>query len=408
MCGYKFKGRRGSSVLLSIRDSNKQKVIEDLDLGEDDYIDGENEFEISNLPNLLFLEDKFIKDENLEFEDFLERYSVKKIDELRYFSANNNKTYSLKDLCKEDKRLYRNILDENNINTNGIIEEKMVVPPFLFSNLQKMSIEYEKKEYTCYNYLMELFSLFAIADKTKIIESSNKTIFEFSIFSENSNMQTLCVPWKEWNFFEGKRYFNCYKWITERTKENFRIKTLIRIVRQYLVIVGMENSDANLQNSLDSILNRIILNETTEYFLQQNKLKDEFINYQKLELDSKKKLNNSLLGLITSIGVAYYGKVISGNVKDYNFFEKNRGLAILFVFSFIAVIYFVIIFMFEYGERKKYYDKLKSIYLDKFGFSKDDFESFLSRPRLFKGNLFSWMVLILFLIAIGMLVWIYF
>lgn len=388
----------GTSVILEVTESEKEQIISLLSLEEDSYSYEKNKIEIFQIMDTLFLETDFISSSNLEFEDLLKKYNDKEFSNLKYFSQNNFEIYKLSDKINEEKSMYKEIFDSNNIITNGIVEEKLIIPPTLFNELKEMYLKYDNENVNSLVYLTELFSLFAIADKSRIFIEEDKTYIEFTIFCENKENHVLKVPWKDWCFFNNNIYYKCFNWIILRNEESFKLSTLVKVVRQYLGTLGNIKDAGDLTNSLDSILNRIILNETKEYFTQQNKLKDEFIVYQKMELDSKKTLMKSLLGLITTIGLAYYGKVIS--ISKFEFTKKNESLAIIFIFGILAILFFTFTFIVNFFERRTYYDSLKKIYINKFAFSEKDFESILKRPTLKKGYGIYWITLIVFALVI--------
>lgn len=304
-----------------------------------------------------------------------------------------------------DKQNYNSIIEGNNIVTDGIVENRILIPPSFFYELNKMYELHEEESRKPLNYLSELFSLFIIADKSKISIETEDTYFEFTIFCEKKDNHILKVSWKDWTYFTNDAFYKCYQWILDRSIESFKTSTLLKVVRQYFENVSNLKKVEDLTASLDSILNRIIINETKEYFEQQNKLKDELILYKKMEMEANNALMKSLLGLITTVGVAYYSKVIL--VKQFDFTSKNKGIAVIFIFALVAILFFTFVFTVNFIERKNYYDSLRNIYLNKFAFSKEDFESFLDKPALIKGKKIYWITLIIFTIVIISLIYLY-
>ncbi|WP_317912439.1 hypothetical protein [Carnobacterium maltaromaticum] len=388
----------GTSVTIEVTEVEKNQLVTLLDLDGESYSYEKSRLEIHKKNNLLFLEKYFIDSLDLEFEDLLKKYNDKDLSSLKYFSQNDLKIYELSDKISNEKIIFKEIFDSNNIITNGIVEGKLVIPPSLFNELKEMYLEYDNEDVDSLNYLTELFSLLAIADKSKIYIEEDKTYIEFTVFCENKENHVLKVLWKDWNFFKNNVYYKCLQWIILRKEESFKLSTIVTVVRQYLGTLGNIEDVEDLTSSLDSILNRIILNETKEYFTQQNRLKDEFITYKKMELDSKKTLMKSLLGLITTISLAYYGKIIS--ITNFEFTKKNESLAIIFIFGILAIVFFIFTFVINFTERKKYYISLKKIYINKFAFSEKDFESYLKKPTLKEGYLIYWITLTIFTLVI--------
>ncbi|MEN2277887.1 hypothetical protein AAH973_08945 [Enterococcus faecalis] len=400
---YNFKydnfKSKGTSLIFKVNKENKDKMISLFELTEQEYeyVLSSNELKIYNVSNKLFLEKEFIVSDKLDFEQFLTRYSDKNLSEIQCFYMENAIFKPVSRKLEEERELYSKILDENNIVMDGISEDKIFLPPSLFSEI-KMACGYEKDDLnSALNYLSELFSLFMIADKSRIKIDDDEVYFEFSIFCENNDNHILNVLWRDWSCFNTSVFYQCYEWILIKSSENFKEKTLLQVVKQYLGnLSSMENLE-DITNSLDSILNRIIQNETHEYFLQQNKLKDEFIVYKKMDMESNNTLMKSLLGLITTIGLAYYGKVIT--MENFRFNEKNENLAIIFIFGLIAIVFFCISYLLNYVERKEYYKSLKDIYTKKFVFSEKDFEDTLKEPTIFKGHYKYWITLLCFFVT---------
>ena len=116
-----------------------------------------------------------------------------------------------------------------------------------------------------------------------------------------------------------------------------------------------------------------------------------------MDMESNNTLMKSLLGLITTIGLAYYGKVIT--MENFRFNEQNENLAIIFIFGLIAIVFFCISYLLNYVERKEYYKSLKDIYTKKFVFSEKDFEDTLKEPTIFKGHYKYWITLLCFFVT---------
>lgn len=79
----------------------------------------------------------------------------------------------------------------------------------------------------------------------------------------------------------------------------------------------------------------------------------------------------------------------------------------IFIFALVAILFFTFVFTVNFIERKNYYDSLRNKYLNKFAFSKEDFESFLDKPALIKGKKIYWITLFIFTIVIISLIYLY-
>lgn len=396
---------KGTSCSLKASEQEKDEVVKKLNLTEKNYSFKDGLLQIFNHENILFFESNFLVIEKLEFDFFLTKFKKKSLSDISLFNETTFELIQINKSIGNSKREFETLLEDNNIITDGISEDKLIIPPTLFSELQLSYSEKNFKEKRIYSYLAELFSLFAIADKTKISVEEDNTYFYFTIFRTNKNNHVIKVPWRKWDYFNGNIFFNCFEWITIKSKESFKLPTIIQVVREYLGTLDNISLSKDIISSLDSILNRIIKNETKDYFDQQNKLKDEFITYKKMEIESRNSLMKSLLGLISAIGLAYYGKVIG--IENFKFMMEDTGIALIFWFSLVAVTFFIFTFIVSYRERVSYYDSLRDIYIDAFLFSKDDVERVLKKPSLFKEQLLYWVTLIMFILGIIFMIYAY-
>lgn len=304
----------------------------------------DGEIEVFNSPRVLFLELDFIKKENLDFEDFLKKYSIKEMcGDLLFFSLKESKTITFPAIEAYKAQRYKQVLEKNNIKS-GYIEEKLFgIPPDFFLELDRMYSAHEKLKDITLGYLSNLFSLFIIAEKTDIVRDDRGVKFVFTIYVEGENPVILDVRWQEWDFFEKTEtcFSMCYEWLTN--KSDFDLETRLKVVREYIKMVGNFYAKAEWVNSFESILNRIMKNEVNTYFHQQNKLKDEFIVYKKMEMESRSRLMKNLLALIVGLSLAYYARIF--NLKNFHVFQSNMGLAIVFGGAMIAIVFLHTLFM---------------------------------------------------------------
>ncbi|MBC2163879.1 hypothetical protein [Listeria booriae] len=394
----------GTSFSLNMDEEQTGQLIKILGIKSEDYNFNDGVLEIDSCKNLLFLDVEYVNEVS-EFEDFLDNYTNKSFEGLKYFSKSKMNVFPIKFSSKKIQEDYNVFIDNNNIDLKNIDKERVKIPPDLFHKLNKMYIEYEIVAVDCLNYLTELFSLFAIAEKSKLKGDGDNIVFEFWFTGENKKSHVLEVPWKEWGYFKNDTFYKCYAWIITKKNEGFKIETLLDVLRQFFESLADISKLEDVTSSLDSVLKRILLYETKLYFEQQNKLRDEFIKYQKMELDAKSSVMKSLLGLITTVGLAYYGRI--SLLKDFKIADKNRDIGILFIFAMIAIVFFAFIFWVNYAERRRYYISLRKIYTEKFAFSANDFDSIVEKPSLIKKQWTYWITLIVFGGIIGRLIYFY-
>lgn len=395
---YKKAFYRGTSICLTINETEKDKLIDILELNDNDYKYNaiKEELEIYNDLTKLVFEDEFLQEPSLEFDNVLKRYHDKNYSQLSVFSWYAEQFQQLPGNLVEEKKLLTNLLKENDILKDGYLKYSPDIPPSLFKEIVRLTNVFDEKTLKIYNYLTELFSLFALANKSKItLENDSK--FEFFFYTEEKS-RSLKIDWRDWSKLEDMKFYDCYNWVFNKNKGKLKIDTLLEVVRQFFTNVDNIMELKNISHSLDSILNRIIMNETQNYFEQQNKLKNEFIDYQKMEISANEKLMKNFLTLIVSIGVAVYGKAIL--IKDFKFLDRSNKLGIIFVFGILAVLMFTFSYIISYSERKNYQEKLKNIYVQKLSYSKKDFESYVQSPTLFKNHWAYWITIIASLIVL--------
>ncbi|MBC1504514.1 hypothetical protein [Listeria booriae] len=391
----------GKSATLRIDEATGTELIDILEIPTTNYELDKDELEIHDYEKLSFLDEEYIETVT-EFDDFTGKYAHKCLSDLKYFSKRKLNVFPMNFHSKETLERYNFFIDNNNIDLRDVDKEMVKIPPDLFYQLNKMYHEHEGASIDSLNYLTEIFVLFAITEKSKLIKTTESFSFEFTFTCEGRNNHILVVPWGEWEYFKNDAFYKCYDWIITKSEEGFKLETLLDVLRQYFSSLADISDTEDFTPSLDSILKRILLYETKLYFEQQNKLREEFINYQKMELDAKSSVMKNLLGLITTVGLAYYGRIVL--LKNFKIIDKNRDIAIIFIFALIAIIFFAFVFWVNYMERKRYYRSLRKIYTEKFAFSSNDFDSIVEKPTFLRKQWLHWVTLSIFgLITLGLI-----
>lgn len=403
----------GYSIPNFFTESTSQELFDLLGITFEDYHyqDGFLYIFSEDIEGLYFLEEYYLKEES-KFNNILNRFSSKRYTEdFNYYSPSKTTTipittvYNLKDINR-----FRKMVENNILVIDGLKQETMYVSPSVFDALLKLiknheSIQYVKKYEEILLYMRELFSLIAISEKMIYENLKGKQSFSFQFFDDTQGVIDKKVDWGNWETLSSTNYYLLYEWLIENSedtgdseKDDRNLHLLKNIVQDYIRNVGSFEINEEIKNKLDSILSRIRNNQTKTYFEQQNKLKDEMIVLIKDEMESKKKVYNRLIGVLTTASIGYYSQFFN-NKDDLVGLEDLKGenfpLALIFFFSSIAIIFFMISLLVEIIERKSYYEKVKKVYVDSLFFKESDFTTHVKKPSILKDYWFYWLLLIL-------------
>lgn len=405
--GTCFKGQidevNATEIMALLNASGINSIIN----GRDIYKYDNGVFSFYNHSKVSFYEDFFLQHKDTSFKKMLQKLEKKDFTatiETLLFLESKQDFISIPAIDEAALNLYTTVLKGNNIvNELDIKRSQLEIPPTYFftllEHLEEENISAITKKSLI--YYSELFSLFFLANKTTF----NDGKFDFEIIGVNGDKTKKTIQWQQWDQLCDYKYTKIFSWVLKNCDKALKKDTLIKIVRQFFLEKKNFEWESDYLYSLDSLLRIVVQQETQKYFEQQNKLKDEFIAYSKMEIDSKKQLLKSLLTLITTLSLGYYGLIFK--VENFDIFSPNKPLKILFIFALIAIIYFSVIFYLDYEERKIFWKKLKNIYVQKFYFSEMDFKNMLPKPELLKGQKHYIIILIIFITLVCSMIKIY-
>lgn len=296
---------------------------------------------------------------------------------------------------KRDEKFVNAVLDQirkNNINSDSdnIVFE---IPADFFDLILPITTESQK----ILNYMKELFSLILLSDSVNLEENT----FIFRVENSENESSEKKITWKEWDSLDGSNYYEAYSWLKLKHTENYGMSTLIKVIRQVLGKSENLQLENNITSKFESMLNIIISEQSEVYFDQQNKLKEEFLNLNKAEIDSNNKLFSKLLGLIVSVGAAIYGVLIKNLNADnkIEILKPNNIIGISFCIALLAILFFFFTYFVDIHQRRKLYIKLKKFYVNQLQYSKADFENSVEEPHFISGNSLQLSTLLLFFIV---------
>lgn len=357
-------------------------------LEKDQIVSEANAISIFNHKSFMYFEAEYILQQGSRyFTDVVDKLCDKRIDDKWYYFSPTKEAYIENVGLSEEVTAYANDINNNNISLHEIERDKITISPFFFNVLKKnyeLNDKEKSEEIKILNYMTELFSLFVLAEKTTLEQDLDgcTIAFIFEIRTKGSEKKVFKVTWADWDFFKQEYFFDSYRWIRENDKILINNDVKLEIVRGEISRGKSFSVNKDSVSKYRTILNRIINNETKEYFEQQNKLKEEYIELNKMKLESSRQLRNKLLGLITTISVAFYGLVYK-NDGTLNISAPNDGLALLFLCAAATVAFFFLVQIIELWDRKKMYLELKNIYVDKLNFDREDYDSTVHEPDIF-------------------------
>lgn len=360
---------RNTSVILQLNSLNTEKIrileenCRQLNLTIQIIENKEKEeFEIFNSTRLLFKEEQYINKVKY-FKDILRKFYRKDYDNTLYYVQND---FSLRPIECNDKRIYSNIIEENNI--DGLSKNDLSISVEMLENLEQQDDKIFK--------LINIYILLFLSNKT-LFDNEN---FTFSVILDNHNY-TEVVQLNTVSF----DLLQVYKWIVFNNEYKEAYKVKIDIVRKLIIEKKSFNlSEEDLLNC-KSIFNRIIRNEVKVYFEQVRILKEDFINLQKSIGNVKQSLHLKILTWFGSIGLVIFDYVKDSNSKVlYNtiLFSHSEKVQIILLMLLIAFIVIFMVFIIEMNDLKSEYKKIIGYYTKDQFFIKKDVENYIKPPKI--------------------------
>lgn len=316
--------------------------------------------ELYNQKDILFLEEKYII-ESKRFINIVEKLKKKQFNsQLKIFR--DGKLCFLRSFIDEVE-LYTQVITENNI--NGFFNNDLHISVNHF-------LEYEQSDKI--RYTQAIYILLFLANYTDY--KDNKFLFKVKLDSGETCHRI------DFSQIEDISLFNTYDWVIS-SREN--LNTRLRIIRE---IIANKNSfylDEIDLDSAKSLFNRIIKEQTDQYFIQVNTLREDFLKFSEKKQASYNSLHLKFLGWISAIAVFIYGELkdYEGDRLLYKVFCSSTDKSELFLIFFILSIVIIwIIFIKENWDNNKEYEKIKDFYVRKLFFEETDFNRYLEYPQV--------------------------
>lgn len=316
--------------------------------------------ELFNQTGLLFLEEKYM-DECKRFSKIVDKLKIKTFNS-DIIIYENNELKKVEDFSQEVK-LFRQVIFENNI--NGLQKKDLCISVKHFERYKK-----SKK----IEYVQSIYILLFLASISEYAE--NSFTFKVKIGDKELAEQLSFDEIEDFNLFKF------YSWIIT-SKEN--LQTRLRIVREIIVRKNsFRLSDEDLY-SAKSAFNRIIKEETDNYFAQVNMLKDDFLKLSDRQRKSYQSLHLKFLGWGSSIALFIYGEIKdkpSGNLWKKLLFSKTEKSCIFIIIFLVSLLTIWILFKKEMNDNEKEYKKIKLFYTKQLFFDRADFSNFIEVPKV--------------------------
>ncbi|WP_455790601.1 hypothetical protein [Amedibacillus sp. YH-ame10] len=317
---------------------------------------------VYNNSDFLFMEEEYFQSVS-NFISILDKMYIKRFDgALKYIS----KAGTIATLENTDYSIYNEIVSDNNID---------------ISNKQRIKIS------------IQILSYFSESDTVKKIKNiyillflSNVTnykdnIFDFQIKSDN-NLFKFTINYEDDMNFD---LTNVYNWIIENQKHTNVYKIKLGIIRNVISKDKKYNLSSKDLLNCDSIFNRIIHGEVSDYFEQVNLLKNDFIKLEESKNKIQHSLHLKLLTWLSAIGIAIFDAIKDSkntNLAHLIIFSHTEKVQIILVILACALIIIFIIYYVEFYQHINEYKRIEKFYIDKLHFIGEDFKYYIKKPRI--------------------------
>ncbi|MBJ8350195.1 hypothetical protein [Streptococcus zalophi] len=336
--GFKLEESNGFKILYPLRDSI---------VFVDDYIEKNSFFSIINYIKKI---------------DFLNPIQV-------IFSSNPKKIENLN--LSSENNIVNKILAKNNIISKHQIKK------FSILLLKKINVQTNKIK-----KLRKIFFLILIANKTEVSGDGESISFHF--YQDGISFKKK-YELKEMDIDDIDAIDQIYDWILEDSYKNSYIQK-IDIIRN-LVLRNKPNDllfEKTFLSASISVFQRIVKNETSKYFEQVNRLKDDFLIISKYENDIYQSLHLKILGWLSALGLTIFNQLNSydgNNIFERLILSNSQKTKMILLMLLIGLLYIMIVYISEVRRSKVEYRRLKKFYTENFMFLAEDFDNKVSFPR---------------------------
>ncbi|GAB2023074.1 hypothetical protein RyT2_21480 [Pseudolactococcus yaeyamensis] len=356
-------------------------AIEPIPEGNLEYFEKENLVEngiVYNQENYLIYEEEYLVKEITSFKDICDKLSLKNYaSPIKYW---NNKDKRFIEFLSEESEntIFLKQLSENNI--ENLDKKQLNISVNILNKLVK-----KPKIKT----IQSIYILLFLSTKSKY---ENKK-FTFTIQrGESKSKQVIDL-----NTILSTNLYIFYDWIVNDEEYPRAYETRLEIIRN--LIIRNNNFELNEENLKQAKTNfkRIISDKTEKYFIQINKLKDDFLKLSESRNSSYRSLHLKIIGWLSAVSLFIYGEIKenhSGNLLSKIIFSHSEKSIIILTMFLMSLIFIWILFVIEMQQNKVEYQKIKKFYSDEILFDDDDFDDYIDKPQI------NWAYKVLFAITV--------
>lgn len=359
---------RGTSLEIEINDENNLFI----ELLKNENIDvqvSDNICKVENQKDYFILEDDFIE-HSKRLPTIIKKLSDKNYDNPIKVYNRSNKQFEYNDAKYNDKYIYENVTENNNI--DGEIRKFQISVSRLNETLDDSRIKSQ--------LIIDFLVLLALA--TKVTYTAEKFKVEF-ITDEDSFVDEFDLNSKPLYLFP------LYEWVIVSTEYKDSYKTKLQIIRKIIINKRSIHEVNEILKDCKLAHRRIISRKTDDYFSQIADLKNDFLKLADDENSTIRTLNISIFAWLGSIGMELFKLVKDYNNDDffcYLFFSNGEKKVVTILIFLIALIFIFVCYMVEMNTLKQKYSTIKKIYKDNILFESGannvkKFEDFIIEPK---------------------------
>lgn len=319
----------------------------------------------------IYIDDSGRIESSTDLSEFLQYYSSKQglnIDNYLFLIEEEKCTVKELKNYSDINSVYQEMISSIIIDIPNVNKSLLNFSPLIFDHIKAKLRENNIEVGKSIDFVIQFLSIIPIADKVYYDEATKLFSFVF-MDSQKEKRSFIELKWKEYEKFSNKFFYQSYLWIVSDKNKGIGIDLKRNIVNNYLnnienleLITTLSDNQINdMVNHFDDILKMVIENRTKEYFDNKKMMKEEFVGLFSKSDEIYSDIVKRILSLIAIIAAGIYGVIfVDGQV--FNWTNKNRNMAILFIIFLLGEIFISCSFIIDIISFRKYKHKLKEIY----------------------------------------------
>ncbi|MBC8589675.1 hypothetical protein [Wansuia hejianensis] len=338
---------------------------------ESEHEFGEEGLKLYPIKTSIYIDDSGRIDSSTNLSEYLEYYSSKQnlgTDNYLLIMREERCIIEKLDNYSDMNSIYKEMVSSIIIDVPNVNKSLLNFSPLIFDCIQDKLRENNINIGKELDFVIQFLSMIPIADK--VCYDKDTKIYSFIFMdSKKDKKSSIELKWKEYEKFSNTFFYKSYSWIISDKNKGIGIDVKRSIINNYLnnmenleMLTTLSEGQVNdMVSHFDDILKMVIENRTKEYFDNKKMMKEEFVGLFSKSDELYSDIVKRILSLIAIIAAGIYGVIfVDGKVFDWA--NKNRNMAILFIVFLIGEIFISCSFVIDIISFQKYKHKLKDIY----------------------------------------------